>query len=94
MAKRVDLKSSTKINWSAEALNNDGYPGNTNIQLGCLMRIADATEKMASNYQRMENDLAMYKRWYEQEVVSVKRLMRSNNALKGHLNRIKKLIRS
>lgn len=63
---------------------------NNDLQTGCLMRIADATEKMASNYVRMENDLAMYKRWYEQEKATVAYLTRSNNALRGHLNRIKK----
>lgn len=90
MSKQVSMKDSTKTNWFTEPANEHGYPGDKNIELGCLMRIADATEKMASNYQRMENDLAMYKRWYENEVASVKRLVRSNNALKGHLNRLKK----
>jgi hypothetical protein len=88
---KVNMKESTKINWVVETSSGDDYPGDKNIELGCLMRIADATEKMASNYQKMENDLAMYKRWYGQEVESVKRLTRSNNALRGYLNRLKKL---
>ena len=66
------------------------YPGTDAMKIGCLQRIAKATEAMSQNYVRMENDLSMYKRWYEREVASVKKLVRSNNALRGYLKRFKK----
>lgn len=84
------MKDSTKTDWFAEPANEHGYPGDKNIELGCLMRIADAAEKMASNYQRMENDLAMYKRWYNAEKELTSKLLKSNAALRGHLKRFKK----
>lgn len=64
---------------------------NNDLQTGCLMRIADATEKMASNYVRMENDLKWHRDRAEEREAIITRLTRSNNALRGHLNRIKKL---
>lgn len=80
-------KEESKKEWYTEMAitNND-------LQTGALMRIADATEKMASNYVRMENDLAMYKRWYEAEKACTATLVKRNSALKGYLNRLKKQI--
>ena len=60
------------------------------IDSGSLQRIADATEKMASNYTALQNDLAMYKRWYENELRQSGRLARSNAALRGHIGRMKR----
>lgn len=66
-----------------------GGLNNEQIKLGAILRIADAAEKMAQNYARMENDLAMYKRWYEQEKADNQRMARSNAALRGHIKRLK-----
>ncbi len=60
------------------------------VQLGCMQRIADATEKMASNYQKMEADLEMYKRWYNQKNERIKKLNYEIRTLKGHITRLKK----
>lgn len=59
------------------------------VQLGCLQRIADATEKMAANYVKMENDLAMYKRWYDNEHELSLKKERSISALKGQITKLK-----
>lgn len=75
----------SKTDWGT-----DGKPNLEQIQAGAILRIADATEKMASNYVRMESDLAMYKRRYNDEKAVTARLQRSNNALRGHINRMKK----
>lgn len=66
------------------------YPGAENIKLGCLQRIAKATEAMSQNYVRLENDLAYYKRMHAENKATIERLVRSNNALRGHLKRFKK----
>lgn len=70
--------------------DDNKYPGDENIKLGCLQRIAKATEAMSQNYVRLENDLAYYKRMYDQNEATIKKLVRSNNALRGYLKRLKK----
>lgn len=89
---KVSLKEASKTDWFATLNDGNNYPGDTNIQIGCLMRIAEATEKMASNYTRMENDLALYKRWYNEERAKVSTLTKRNNALRGYIKRQKNLL--
>jgi predicted RNase H-like nuclease (RuvC/YqgF family) len=61
------------------------------IQIGCLQRIASATEKMAQRYTDMQSDLEWYKKRDSQNRETIQRLTRSNNALRGHINRMKRL---
>lgn len=60
------------------------------VNCGSLKRIADATEKMASNYTQMEKDLNFYKVCCEWQAKDIERLYRKIRALKGHLTRAKK----
>lgn len=85
---KVDLREASKKNWHVETVN--GYPGDTNIQLGALMRIADATEKMASNYTTLQNDLAFYKRRFNEERAANERMARRISSLQGWITRLKK----
>ena len=59
------------------------------INCGAILRIADATEKMASNYTRMENDLKYYKEKFDQKNIEIKRLERVIAGLRGYLKRTK-----
>lgn len=59
------------------------------INTGSLQRIADATEKMASNYIQLQNDRDRYKKLYEEKVDLVCRLNRTISGLRGYLNRKK-----
>jgi len=59
------------------------------LNTGAILRIADATEKMASNYVRMENDLATYKRRAELKESEIRYLLKSNAALRGHIKWLK-----
>lgn len=63
-----------------------------NIKVGAILRIADATEKMANNYVRMENDLKVYKNKYEERTKDIEHLHRVIAALRGHLKRAKKKV--
>lgn len=81
------FKESSKVNWRPGV---DRTPTNEEIQIGCLQRIADATEAMASNYLRLQADLDMHKRWYKNEQETSARLNRSNNALRGVITKLKK----
>lgn len=80
----ADSKQLSKQNWD--------YPQETTeaIQVGCLQRIADATEKMAGNYVKMETDLAMYKRWYYEKMETVAKLHRKISAYQGVITKLKK----
>lgn len=84
------FKDHSRADWVANGVPDGQYPGHDRLQLGCLQRIADATEAMAQNYVYLQKDRDMHKRWYEQDQATIKRLVRSNNALRGHINRMKK----
>lgn len=60
------------------------------INSGSLQRIADATEKMASNYTQLQNDLDLYKRWYNDESEQNKKLTKQISSLKGIITKLKK----
>lgn len=82
-------------NYREESRNAWGTQGEVtvkNIKVGAILRIADATEKMASNYTRMENDLKWYKEKYDEKNRDIKRLERVIAGLRGHLTRAKKKV--
>ncbi len=82
--------SKTLKEHSREAWNGDNpTPTVEQLTLGCQQRIADATEKMASNYIRMENDLAYYKRRVLGTDKEKATLQRRVNALRGVITRMK-----
>ena len=60
------------------------------IQLGCMMRIADASELMAKNYLRLETDLQWYKKLFNEHLTEIKRLRKQIAAYKGEITKLKK----
>lgn len=75
-----------------ELSKNDfsGSDTSDNIQLGCLQRIADATEKMASNYKEMKHDLDMYKKMHADASETIRNLIKSISSLRGQNTKLKK----
>ena len=69
--------------------DGEDKPNRDQLKLGCLQRIADATEKMAKNHTQLIADCDWYKARYKEEYASAKRLARSNAALRGLLKRRK-----
>ena len=67
-----------------------GYPGDVNIKLGCLQRMADATEKMALNHERLISDRDFYKSLYEGQREESRRLRRRIAGLRGAITRLRK----
>lgn len=60
------------------------------IQIGALQRIADATEKMASNYTALQNDRDLYMRWWKEQKAYSQKLARRISALQGVITKLKK----
>lgn len=85
MAEQKFFKEQSKREWfTTQPVTND------DIQTGCLMRIADATELMAKNYVQMQNEMNNYKRWFKEEQEISQHLRKSNAALRGVINKMKK----
>lgn len=78
-SKSVTYKDASRVNWSRNIGVDPGhvgtpYPGMDAVQLGCLQRMADASEAMAVNYVRLQQDLENYKRWYNDSSKRIQRL--------------------
>jgi len=77
------MRESSKQHWES----NDT---DLHIKIGCLQRIADATEVMAKNHNQLISDLEMYKRWYNSEQKENTRLLNRVRALKGIITKLKR----
>lgn len=67
------------------------------LQVGALLRIADAaekiaiaSEKMASNYTQCQNDRDRYYKWWQKQLDESARLGRRISALQGVITKLKK----
>lgn len=85
----TDYRIETRQNWGThdgKGLNRD------QLNTGCMLRIADAVEKMAINHQQLINDRDNYKRWYEDEKQENKILHKRISSMKGVITKLKKQI--
>jgi len=78
----------SRVDWAST--NEKEYPGDFKMVIGCLQRIADATEKMASNYTQLQNDLDRYKGYVKANREEVHSLERRLSAYKGVITKLKK----
>lgn len=81
-------REESRTNWGV-TVSEATKPDRDQLQLGCLLRIADATELMAKNFIQLQNDRDMYKRWYDQEVAKNARLRRQVSAYVGIVKKLK-----
>ena len=77
---RIFLKEVSKKNWFIYTDNN--YPGDENIKLGCLMRIADATELMSINHNNLINENKFYKNLSQNQSETIRSLKNTIRTLK------------
>lgn len=82
-------REESRTNWGRE-MAPDATMDRDAIKLGAILRIADATEVMARNYDQLIAERDRYKRWYEQERASGQRMARRINSLRGVITRMKK----
>lgn len=80
-------KEESKSNWG---MTTDQNLNIEQIQLGAVLRIADAVEKMAQNYDTLLTDRDWYKRRYQEQSEVISRLQRSQAGLRGYIKRLKK----
>lgn len=85
-----DYREASRTNWGSErageGLNLE------QINTGCLLRIADAVELVSRNYSDLLSQVELYKRRNREQREDIERLVKSNNALRGHFKRLKKSI--
>jgi hypothetical protein len=88
--KEIDLRKATRKTWHVDRESEDDYIGHDNMNLGCLMRIADATEVMAKNYNDLIAERDKIKRWYNGAFETAKSLRRRISALRGVITKLRK----
>jgi len=60
------------------------------ISIGCLQRIADATELMAQNHSQLIRDRDNYKAYWQGKIIVCQRMARRISALQGVITKLKK----
>jgi len=58
------FKDESRAKWG-KILCEKQQLSNDDIELGAILRIADASEAMAKNHQQLIDERDRYKRWYE-----------------------------
>ena len=86
-----NYREQSRLNWVPVTTPDNPNATVTDDQLyiGCLQRIADATEKMGLGYTDMERELSIYKQYHAFDTAYIKKLEKANAALKGHVKRLK-----
>lgn len=77
----------TKADWR---FNGDNHSTHDVLKIGCLLRIADATELMAKRHQELIEERDRYKGWYDVVARDREAVNRSNAALRGVITRLKR----
>lgn len=85
-------RDESKVNWDATVEEGTNL-NREQLQLGCLLRIADSTEAMAKNHTRLIDDNEWYKKRNKELEERVQFKNRSIAALKGVITKLKKKLK-
>lgn len=85
----ISHRENSKTNWG-KTTSDQTNPDRDDIQLGCLLRIADATEAMAKYHVQIIKDRDLYERLYRDSQAGSRKLERQNAALRGVITKLKK----
>ncbi len=77
-----ELKELSRQTWNSEGTIE-------NIQLGAILRIADATEKMCLDREKLERDLKYWQERHKMRGERIESLENTIRSLKGHNTRLK-----
>lgn len=85
MGKWTGYREDSRINWGSDT------PGHSIEQLNCgaLLRIADATEKVALRHTELIRERDYWESRCRSVDAECNKLSRSNAALRGHIKRLK-----
>ena len=83
---RLQYRSGSRLEWRTLG----DWLTTAEVQAGCLQRIADALEKVVPRYDAMQDSLALYKRWHEEEKQRRRKCERRIAALQGVITRVKR----
>ena len=86
-----NYKEESRANWVKTTATESEVLNTSELQFGAILRIADGVEKMAQRHTDLIDNVEYWKRRSERAEKSNRTLERSNNALRGHLTRAKKL---
>lgn len=89
MSMRLSFKEESRNDWTRCVAEGGALPTG-DIQLGAILRIADATELMAKNHNRMQADLEYYKKAHAEQQRIISKLQRRISSLKGVITHMKK----
>lgn len=82
------FKEESRKEWGQAIPDNDNI-SNELIQLGAILRIADATEKMCADRVKLEKDLEWFKKECRQLNEEIAKLRRSKASYIGKLRKAK-----
>jgi hypothetical protein len=83
------FKEDSKIEWGFDYKKGETI-SNAHLNIGCLQRIANATEKISERYSDLIDDRDKYLRWYNEEKKVSERLANQIRGLRGTITRMKK----
>lgn len=86
----TDYREESRKNYGT---NDEGTLNRDQLNTGCMLRIADAIEKIAINHQQLINERDNYKRWYEGEQYDNNILRKRIYSMKGVITKLKKQIK-
>lgn len=81
-------REESRTNWGVTVTENT-KPDRDQLHLGCMLRIADATEAMAKNFIQLQNELKWANERNQRNKTSIEKLQRQVNAYKGIVKKLK-----
>lgn len=91
MGNNIFIKEASKVNWDVPApKNGTGYPGDLNIIIACLQRIAASAELIAANNQKLIDDRDLYKKKFAERTKEMAHLKKSIVGFRGQITKLKR----
>lgn len=84
-----DYRTESRASWGAHCDDGQNITSEQ-LQTGALLRMADATEKMATNYTWLQAEKERYERYYKQEAEKNSKLRKRIAGLQGVITKLKK----
>lgn len=85
----IDHRKNSRTGWGKD-VEGQINPDRDDIQLGCLLRIADATEAMAKRHTELIRDRDYLAQRNREHLATIETLSRQRAALRGTITRMKR----